>query len=154
MKWSFLANYCCERGRGGAFCASHKQSFLPLVPGYWEGYISRAGWVDRWMDGWSGEEQSGALAVIQLTSRLVLQDLSYDFTHGARSECVFFFFLIMSFSTSFLRLWQKSRNCKISVTLIGWNVIAKFMCGLNSHYAAIFVDYLGLIEFKLTYAWS
>ena len=64
--------------------------------------------MDGWMDGWSGEERSGALAVIQLTSRLVLQDLSYDFTHGARTECVFFFFffflLIMSFSTSFLRL--------------------------------------------------
>lgn len=66
MKWSFLANYCCERGRGGAFCASHKQSFLPLSPAIERDTLARR-------DGWSGEEQSRALAVRQLTSRLVLQ---------------------------------------------------------------------------------
>lgn len=58
----------------GAFCASHKQVFSPLVPGYWEGYISHAGWMDGWVD---GVERSRAERSVRshtaLTSPLVLQ---------------------------------------------------------------------------------
>lgn len=83
MKWSFLANYCCERGRGGAFCASHKQSFLPLSPAIERDTLARR-------DGWSGEEQSGSVGSHTAHFTPGVTDLSYDFTHGARTECDFY----------------------------------------------------------------
>lgn len=56
------------------------KSFLPpLSPAIERDTLARR-------DGWSGEDQSGALAVIQLTSRLVLQSSSYDFTCSVHTE--------------------------------------------------------------------
>ena len=104
MKWSFLANYCCERGGGGAFCASHKQSFLPLSPAIERDTLARR-------DGWSGEEQSGALAVIQLTSRLVLQtSLMTSLTVLAQN--VIFYNVISFYPIS--KTLTKIQTCKIS----------------------------------------
>lgn len=36
--------------RWGFLCFT-QAAFSPLVPSYWEGYISQAGWMDGWMDG-------------------------------------------------------------------------------------------------------
>lgn len=104
MKWSFLANYRRERGRGGAFCASHKQSFLPLSPAIERDTLARR-------DGWSGEEQSAALAVVQLTSCLVLQtSLMTSLTLRAQNVI----FLQRHFSAAFLRPGQKRiQTCEI-----------------------------------------
>ena len=108
------------------------------------------GWMDGWMDGVERSRAERWQSYSSLHAWCYRTSLMTSLTALLQNVFFFFlfFFLIMSFSTSFLR------HCKISVTLIGWNVLTKFMCGLNSHYAAIFVDYLGLIEFKLTYAWS
>lgn len=84
MKWSFLANYCCEHGHGGAFCASHKQSFFPLSPAIERDTLARR-------DGWSREEQSGAFAVLQLTSYLVLQTSLMTVC----TECDFYFYIYL-----------------------------------------------------------
>lgn len=108
MKWSFPANYCCECGCSGAFCASHKQSFLPLSPAIERDTL--AGW-DGWME-WRGAERSGALAVRQLTSRLVLHtSLMTSLTVLAQSTI-----FTMSSPTPVAR--QESRRVKYPLTFI------------------------------------
>lgn len=133
MKWSFLANYCCERGRGGAFCASHKQSFLPLSPAIERDTLARR-------DGWSGEEQSGALAVRQLTSRLVLQTSLMTSLTVLTQNVIF----TMSFSTPFCKtkkipdktsahfylVWT---NCHVSFNLSLSRLCSRLICNQISN---------------------
>lgn len=68
--------------RWGFLCFT-QAVFSPLVPGYWEGYISQAGWME-----WRGAERSVGSQTAHFTPGVT--DLSYDFTHSAHTECDFY----------------------------------------------------------------
>lgn len=145
MEWSFLANYCCERGHGGAFCASHKQSFLPLSPAIERDTLARR-------DGWSGDEQSRALAVIQLTSCLVLQtSLMTSLSACTKCDFIFLFFFTIFIFYLLSKTFTEIQTCKISahfclVWINGCNDIHEWF-NLSLCHWSIYFEVCGGIEF-------
>lgn len=90
------------------FCVSHKQVFSPpLVPGYWEGYISQAGWME-----WRGPERSIGSHTAHFTPgvTVLLLWLYLQCSHWT-------WFVQCTFSASFSKTLTEIHRCKISARL-------------------------------------
>lgn len=133
MKRGSFANYCCEHSLDVFFSPPFyftQAVFSPLVPSYWEGYISQAG-----LDGWSGEEQCRAgrwqsdssLHVWCYTALLWLYtqcsqriSVSFNYMVFVRQK-----FQTCKISASFYPVWIESRFLFLS-----FNLLTKQTCWL------------------------
>lgn len=88
------------------FLCSTQAVFSPLVPGYWEGYISQAGWME-----WRGAERSVGSHTAHFTPGVT--DLSYDFTHCARTECDFYNVIFRRLSKTLTKI----QTCRIAARI-------------------------------------